>query len=201
VAALREQLRRREAELNAGARRVGWKIGRGIVAGEEDLEPVIGYLTSTTLLPPGGVFDGAGAKELRVDAEAALELARGGGVSRVGAALELVHVARPPHDFESIVAENIWHRAVAFAPLLAKPPPDEVEARVVVNGEVRDAPRARVDFEETVTIAGRLLAAVGEQLQAGDRIIAGSILHVPVEPGDDVVVDLGELGRVGARVR
>jgi hypothetical protein len=90
---------------------------------------------------------------------------------------------------------------VAFAPLLAKPPPDEVEACVVVNGDVRDAARARVDFEETVRIAGRLLAAVGEQLQASDRIIAGSILQVPVEPGDDVVVDLGELGRVGARVR
>jgi hypothetical protein len=90
-------------------------------------------------------------------------------VSRVGAALELVDVARPPYEFESIVAANIWHRA-------------------------------RVDVPETVSIARRLLAAVGERLEPGDRIIAGSILQVPVGAGDEIVVDLGELGRVGATI-
>jgi 2-keto-4-pentenoate hydratase len=187
--------------LEAGASRVGWKIGRGIVHGEEHLEPVIGYLTSATLLPPAGIFDSAGGKELRVDAEVALEVADGGEVSRVGAALELVDVARPPHDFETIVAENIWHRAVAFGPLSTKRPRDEVEARVLVNGEVRNAVPALVDVDETVHIAGRLLDAVGERLEPGDRIIAGSLVQVAVAPGDDVVVDLGELGRVDARVR
>jgi 2-keto-4-pentenoate hydratase len=162
---------------------------------------VIGYLTSATLLPPAGVFDSASAKDLRVDAEAAVEVADDGGVSRVGAALELVDVARPPNDFETIVAENIWHRAVAFGPLSIERIAGEIDAQVVVNGDVRDAARARVDFHETVRIAGRLLEAVGERLQSGDVIIAGSILHVPVAPGDDVVVDLGELGRVDARVR
>jgi 2-keto-4-pentenoate hydratase len=52
----------------------------------------------------------------------------------------------------------------------------------------------------TVAIAEHLLAAVGEQLEPGDRIITGSILHVPVTSGDDVVVDLGELREVGVTV-
>jgi 2-keto-4-pentenoate hydratase len=43
---------------------------------------------------------------------------------------------------------------------------------------------------------GRGLVEGEEHLEPGDRIIAGSILHVPVAAGDDVVVDLGELGDV-----
>jgi 2-keto-4-pentenoate hydratase len=42
--------------------------------------------------------------------------------------------------------------------------------------------------------------AIGDQLQPGDRIIAGSILQVPVGAGDEVVVDLGPLGRVAATI-
>ena len=65
------------------------------------------------------------------------------------------------------------------------------------QGEIREATRAGVDAAETVEIAGRLLATVDERLEPGDRIIAGSILHVPVSAGDEVVVDLGQLGRAG----
>lgn len=53
------QQRRRQVELHGGAERVGWKIGRGIAEGDEQLEPVVGYLLSTTVLEPGEVFDGA----------------------------------------------------------------------------------------------------------------------------------------------
>jgi 2-keto-4-pentenoate hydratase len=181
----------------AGATRVGWKIGRGIEKGQEQLEPVVGYLTSSTLVEPGGVFSAAGAGSLRVDAEVAIEV----GSADVGAALEFVDVVRPPHDFETIVARNIWHRGVAFGPLSDDAHPARFEARVVVNGSVRASKESSVDVDETVAIAERLLAAIGEQLQPRDRIIAGSILHVPVGAGDDIVVDLGPLGRVGAKIR
>jgi 2-keto-4-pentenoate hydratase len=200
VAALAEQLRRRRAVLEAGAEHVGWKIGRGLVEGEEHLEPVIGYLTSATLLEPGGVFDSAGTTQLSVDAEVAIEIGGDARAQRYGAALELVDVTRPPDDFETIVAENIWHRAVAFGPWSADAPPDTFDVRAFVNGAVREAASARADADETVAIAARLLGAVGERLEPGDRIIAGSLVHVPVARGDDVVVDLGQLGRVGASI-
>lgn len=198
IAAQAEQLRQRHAMLEAGAERVGWKIGRGIVEGEEHLEPAVGYLTSATLLEPGGVFDSSGSTHLRVDAELALEIGDDGRSERYGAALELVDVTRPPDDFETIVAENIWHRAVAFGPLSMDPPAGTFDVHVLVNGVLRDATVARADGDETVRIAERLLEAVGERLEPGDRIIAGSLLHVPVARGDEVVVDLGQLGRVAA---
>jgi hypothetical protein len=75
----------------AGLPRVGWKVGRGIVEGEEHLEPVLGYLTELS----DGDFDLGGVSELRVDAEVAVEV----GSGRVAAALELVDLARPPDDF------------------------------------------------------------------------------------------------------
>jgi hypothetical protein len=176
----------------AGLPRVGWKVGRGIVEGEEHLEPVLGYLTELS----DGALDPGEARELRVDAEVAVEV----GSGRVAAALELVDLARPPDDFETIVAENVWHRGVAFGPFTAEPPPDGFRTSIVVNGETRGETTGSVDVEETVRIAHRLLPTVGEEPRPGDRIIAGSILQVPVAPGEEVAVDLGALGRVTAHV-
>jgi 2-keto-4-pentenoate hydratase len=52
-----------------------------------------------------------------------------------------------------------------------------------------------------VQLVARLLAAAGEHLREGDRIIGGSLTpQVPVEPGDEVGVDLGRLGRLNVRV-
>jgi 2-keto-4-pentenoate hydratase len=140
-------------------------------------------------------------RELRVDAELAIEIGADGQPARYGAALELVDVAKPPEDFESIVSGNVWHRAFALSPLRSEAPPESVRAEVRINGEVVDAAEGRVDPVETVRIASELLAAVGERLEPGDRIIAGSMVHVPVAPGDEVVVELAELGEVGVRLR
>jgi 2-keto-4-pentenoate hydratase len=193
------QLRGWRAELAGGAARVGWKIGRGLVPGEEHLEPVVGYLTSATLLQSGERFDGGKAKELRADAELALEIGPELEPVAFGAALELVDVARPPYDFESIVAGNIWHRAVAFGPLRLDSP-DLVDAEVRINGVSADSNGKRVDPAEAAHIATELLAAVGERLEPRDRIICGSLVQVPVAPGDEVVADLGDLGHAGVRV-
>jgi hypothetical protein len=45
----------------------------------------------------------------------------------------------------------------------------------------------------------RLLAGVGERLRRGDWIITGSVVQVAVRPGEEVIADFGELGRVGRR--
>lgn len=122
-----------------------------------------------------------------------------GRAALVGAALELVDVVRPPHDFETIVAENIWHRGVAFGPMSERRPPETFTAQVVLNGEVRDETEGKVDVEETVGVARMLLSAIGDELRVADRIIGGSLLHVPVGRGE-IVVDLGPIGRVGATI-
>jgi 2-keto-4-pentenoate hydratase len=58
----------------------------------------------------------------------------------------------------------------------------------------------RRDFAELVLAAARLLGSVGERLQAGDRLITGSIVQVPIQHGDEVIADLGPLGRAAATV-
>jgi 2-keto-4-pentenoate hydratase len=123
-----------------------------------------------------------------------------GEPARFGAALELVDVARPPDDLESIVARNVWHRAFALGPLRPEPPPEVVRAGVLINGEVVEAGEQGVDPVETARIARELLGAAGEQLEPGDCIIAGSLVQVPVAPGDEVAADLGELGQVDVKV-
>jgi 2-keto-4-pentenoate hydratase len=98
------------------------------------------------------------------------------------------------------VAANVFHRAVAFAPSWGELPADGVEARLLVNGEVRDAGRCAGDIEEKIRAAAGILAEVDESLAPGDRIITGSVVQVPVVPGDRVEADLAELGRVSLQL-
>jgi len=44
------------------------------------------------------------------------------------------------------------------------------------------------------------LAAVGERFEPGDRVITGSVVQVPVQPGDEVTADFGSLGQVSLRI-
>jgi 2-keto-4-pentenoate hydratase len=94
LAALRLQVERRAAVLEAGARHVGWKVGARIA---EVGPPVLGYLTSASLVEPGGRHDATGARELRAETDLLIEVGDDGDL-RCGVALELVDVARPPHQ-------------------------------------------------------------------------------------------------------
>lgn len=88
---------------------------------------VIGYLTSETRLAPDSAYRVGDSGALHADAELMLELGSAvrGDASRdavlaavrgFGAALELVDLAAPPDDAETIVAGNVFHRTVAFGP-------------------------------------------------------------------------------------
>jgi hypothetical protein len=41
---------------------------------------------------------------------------------------------------------------------------------------------------------------VGERLQSGDRLITGLIVNIPVASADEVVAEVGALGRVELRI-
>jgi hypothetical protein len=186
--ALREQLRRRPE----GARRVGWKVG----AGDRERiggEIAVGHLTSATLLEAGSTYRGGGA-DLHADAEVALELGEQHTIAGYGVALEIVDLAGTDGP-EAVVAGNVFHRAVAFGPTRPTLPPG-VDGTLWVNGELRAAAPAPDDFADKVAAVARLLATVGEHLQAGDRIITGSVVQVSLEAGDEVAAVLGEFDRV-----
>jgi 2-keto-4-pentenoate hydratase/2-oxohepta-3-ene-1,7-dioic acid hydratase in catechol pathway len=193
VAAIERQLRRRTGQ------RVGWKLGIG------DRERIgdhiaVGHLTAATRLDPGAWYAPADGADLHADAEVAVEIGPGGRIAAYGAALELVDLSAPPDTPEEVVAANLFHRAVAFAPTWGELPPEGVEARLLVNGEVRDAGRSAPDLAEKVRAAAEILAAVREALEPGDLVITGSVVQVAVAPGDRVEADLGELGSVSLQV-
>jgi 2-keto-4-pentenoate hydratase len=190
VAALGAQLRARYP----GARRVGWKIALGIAEIEELIgpAPVIGNLTSATQLEDGATYRGGGP--LHADAEVVIEAGTGG----LGVGLELVDLTRPPGGAEAIVAANVLHRAFVLG--ASRPGAVPGEGALIVNGEVRARAPAVVDVDGTLRAVARWLAAVGEELRPGDRVFAGSVVQVPVAPGDRVAAAISGLGRVEVAV-
>ena len=184
VAALRAQLEARDP----GARRVGWKIARGLAAVEELIgdEPVIGNLTTASQLEDGALYRGPGP--LHADAEVVIEA----GTGALAAGLELVDLTTP------WVETNVTHRAFAIGPTRHDVRPGE--AALIVNGEVRARAPAEVDVDGTLRAVARWLEAVGEELRSGDLVFAGSVVQVPLVSGDRVVAAIEGLGRVGAVV-
>jgi 2-keto-4-pentenoate hydratase len=197
VAAFEAQLERRGATLGGGATPVGWKLGFDIPELERlGAEPVVGHLTSATLLRSGTRYRADRAADLRAETELAVEIGQAGAIAGIAVALELVDVARPPDGLEGIVAGNVFHRAFVLGPVRAPRPTTGLAATLYVGGELRQSARLEGDPAEPLAAAGLLLEAVGERLRPGDRVLTGSVNHVPVAPGDEVAVQIEGLGRL-----
>jgi 2-keto-4-pentenoate hydratase len=202
VAALRAQLEHWRAALRGGAARVGWKIALGIDAVEQVIgaEPIIGYLTSVTQVPSGGTYSLAALREPLAETELAVEIGADGGVAGVATAIELADIGQPQGDFETVIASNVLHRAFVLGPT-RRLPPGPLEARVTVNGALLEAVECRKDLAACVEAAARLLGAAGERLEPGDRIITGSLTHVPVRAGDSLLAEITGVGAVRIDLR
>jgi hypothetical protein len=188
IAAIREQLSHRPPR----AHRVGWKYGSGE---EEQIggDHIVGHLTSATTLSDGSTYRGGGVA-LHADVELALELGVRCEISRYAVALEICDLAGDA-SIEEIAAGNDYHRAVAFGPFAATLP-SGLEGALVVNAERRAIGPAPTDLPDRLASIQRVLKAVGESLEPGDRIITGLIVNASVKAGDEVVADLGVLGCV-----
>jgi 2-keto-4-pentenoate hydratase len=193
-------VRRREL-LAQGAEPIGWKVGFNISAAQEKLGidgPLAGFLLTDGLLEDGAEFS-LGDGPVVVESEVAVEL--GDDARSIVALMPALEVVDPPdldQDVETILAGNIFHRAVAFGPRVATNAPGG--GRVLVNGEVEHvmAPsETGAHLEEMVEAVRKRLAAVDEELAPGQRIITG-ILAPPhaAHGGDRVRLELDELGGV-----
>jgi 2-keto-4-pentenoate hydratase len=196
AAALASQLERWRATLAGGAARVGWKLGVGDGERIGDEAVAVGHLTTASVLEPGATYSAASAGDLWADVEVAFEVGPDRTITGVGVALELVDLAGPPGGPEAVVADNTYHRAVAFGPFRPPPLPPGLQGRLLVGGRAVETAPVAADVAARVGAAARVLAAVGERLQPGDRLITGSVVQIPVHPGDRVAADLGPLGRV-----
>jgi len=169
-------------------------------------QPVVGYLTSATRLSSGAGYRAREVGALRAEVELALRIGRAVGpgdalsrareaVDAVAVALELVDVRPPRGEVEPILEANVFHRAFAIGPPCAVTSAVQRRAWLAVNGEVRGVSPVGEDYAETVRAAAAVLAAVGEALEPRDWLIAGSLVHVPVGPGDRISVEIEGLGR------
>jgi 2-keto-4-pentenoate hydratase len=196
-------LTRRRQILAQGAEPIGWKVGFNLAQFQEKLgidRPLAGFLTTDGLLEDGAEWSLSEGGEVIVESEVAVELGEDG--RSIVALLPALELADPPdlsQDVETILAGNIFHRAVAFGPRVETGAPGA--ARILVNGEVQhENDDAGARLEEMVDAVGSRLAEADEQLRAGDRIITG-VLAPPhaAQPGDTVRVELAEVGGVELR--
>ena len=196
------QLVRRREILAQGAEPIGWKIGFNVPEIQAKLgidRPLAGFLTSDALLEDGATWSLGDHGEVVVESEVAVELGDDG--RSIVALLPAIELTDPPDlsiELEQILAGDIFNRAVAFGPRVETTQPGD--ARILVNGETGheiDAQTAGARLDEMVGVVADRLAAAGEELHAGDRIITG-VLAPPhkAAPGDHVRLELDGIGAV-----
>lgn len=199
AAGMRAQLARREAELDAGAEPLGWKIGINVPAVQERLgisEPVVGYMTTVSPREPGEPVDVSGWTAPVIEPEVAIRVGDDGGVAALAPAIELVDIDLPFDDIEAILAGNVFHRAVVLG---AEIPGGAATGgcRVVVDGAEAAAAPVQCDVAGTADFVAGYLARHGASLSPGEVIIAGSLTTpLAVSPGSRIEVEVGELGSV-----
>jgi 2-keto-4-pentenoate hydratase len=196
---MRSLLARRDGELAAGAKGVGWKIGFNTPAIQEHFgisEAVVGYLVDSGIVEPGATTSLEGWVSPAVEVELAIRVGEDGAVAGLGPALELVDLDISFNDIEPVLAGNICHRAVIFGDEVPGADPWSLLATVEKDGSVvgRDG-RITEDPASTVAFVRRFLADHGAALEPGHRVIAGSVLPpVSVAPGDALDVSFGPFG-------
>jgi len=205
---MRALLARREAELAAGADPVGWKVALNLPAVWPQLGidgPVAGYLTSATVLEPGAELSLAGWTQPVLEPEIAITVGPGNAVAALAPAIEAIDADLPFEDVEAILAGNVFHRAVVFGEAHPAGPRtvaggEAFSCRVTAGGEEVRAADSAQDPAETIARVAGFLGRHGARLRPGERIIAGTLTPpLPVNPGDEVEVDLGALGAVSLR--
>jgi 2-keto-4-pentenoate hydratase len=221
VRGMTAQLRLRRQLLDAGHKALGWKLAFGGPAAMKRLgtnAPLVGFLTDRGLLASGSDVSLSGWKKPAAEPEIAVHLGKDlqGGADRataiaaiaeLGPAIELADVDHPSDDVEGTLARNIYQRHVVLGVRDVRHAGGVLEGltgRVIRN----DAEIAKVtDFEaltgeliDIVRHTANLLAAFGEKLEAGQIIIAGSIVPpLWITSGEELVFRLEPVGTISVR--
>ncbi|GIU92213.1 MAG: 2-oxo-hepta-3-ene-1,7-dioic acid hydratase [Acidimicrobiia bacterium] len=214
------QMAERRNMLAAGARHVGWKVGFGSPQAMEAMgttAPLVGFLTSRTVLADGATVDVSDWTRPVVEFEVAVWIGSPvppgatpeqawEAVSAVGPAIELADIDLPLEAgrVEDILARDIFHAGVVLGepgPGGQQPAAAGLEASVMIDGREH----ARTDdlqaltgrYDEVVAVVAGTLASVGEQLRPGDVIITGSVVTpVPAHQGREFRFRLGDFPEV-----
>jgi 2-keto-4-pentenoate hydratase len=215
------QFARRRELLGAGHKSLGWKLAFGGPAAMQRLSinaPLVGFLTDRALVASGTTLSISGWKKPAAEPEIAVHLGKvlPGGASRgdaisaiagLGPAIEVADVDHPSEDVQGTLARNIYQRNVVLgASDLSRAGGALVglSARIFRNGleiaNTREFESLTGELIAIVQHTANLLAAFGESLQAGQIIIAGSIIPpLWVQPGEDLVFQLEPMDAISVR--
>jgi len=185
---------------------IGWKIGAtsaGAMAALGVSEPIRGRVFADGLLESGARYKPAGPRPVAAEPEISLYVGEDGRAVSARLALEIV---RPSRDDALalgagfIVADNAAHVAVVLGPelpLVSLDRPEQVRVILRVNGEARHGGTAADVLGDPRRALAWLAGAVGPELEAGQPVASGAITRAAeLAPGDTVVADFGEFGRV-----
>lgn len=199
------RLRERTA---GGERRAGWKIALNDPRVQRALgiaAPVIGHMTSATVVPDGSSHSLAGATRPAIEPEVAVHVGENGEVAGLGAALEVIDVNMPFDDLGAILEGNVFHRAAVLGPAVAG-----IESLAGLTARMTrgdgeettiDVAQAALDPAEVVQLVRGYLEAIGDDLRPGEVIIAGSLVTaVPLSGNERVVLEIDRLGSVALEV-
>lgn len=206
--------RRWRERIAAGDGRLGWKVAINDPAFQQRLglsASTLGYLTESRRIDAGRPCRLARGARVAIEPELAIALSRDvpGGAGRAacaaaiagfGPALEVLDGNQPGSDLAALAAHDFFHAGALFADRPARAGSDagDVAVTLRLGGEpVRRAGAAEAlpDLAEIVALAADTLAAHGERLTAGDRILSGSMTAlVRLHPGERVEADFGALG-------
>jgi 2-keto-4-pentenoate hydratase len=187
-------LESRRRLLEDGAKPIGWKLAFGTEAAKDALGlngPLVGFLTDRTLIASGGACPIAGWTAPKLEPEIAIHLGPGGeGVAGISPAIELADADLPPTETQTVLAGDIYHRAVVLDPT-ATPvtPAPPLAARIERDGEkiaaTDDAEATVGKLDELAAYVVRYLAEFGESTAEGEIIISGSMVGLlDIAPGD-----------------
>jgi len=189
------QLAARRVRIARGEKPLGWKVGFGSPSALQMLgikTPLVGYLMQSGRLASGATASLAGWTKPAAEPEIAITIDRdvkAGGdhneasnaIMSLTPAIELADVDLPFQDPEAILKGNIFQRHVVLggssrsgastAGLVATVFRDSKE-----TGSTADPEALTGKLPDIVRHVADLLGEFGEQLSAGDIIIAGSVL-------------------------
>jgi 2-keto-4-pentenoate hydratase len=206
------QLAHRRELLRAGEKPLGWKLAFGGPAAMDRLRtkaPLVGYLMQSAAVPPGATLSVLNWKKPAAEPEIAVHLGKGlpadsgrraamDAIVGLGPAIEVADVDHPSGDVEGTLARNIYQRHVILGRndvTRAGGILSGLTCRVLRNGteivSTSDLQALTGELLDIVRHVADLLAVFGETLQAGQIIIAGSIIPpIWIEPGEDIIFSL-----------
>jgi 2-keto-4-pentenoate hydratase len=221
VRGMTAQLTARRQLLDAGHKALGWKLAFGGPAAMERLgtnAPLVGFLTDRALLASGSTVSLSDWTKPAAEPEIAVHIGKDlpGGADRataiaaiagLGPAIELADVDHLSDDVEGTLARNIYQRYVVLGAKNARHAGGVLvglTGRVIRNdveiAKVTDFQALTGELIDIVRHTANLLAAFGEKLEAGQVIIAGSIIPPPwVTPGEELVFRLEPVDTISVR--